>query len=98
MTPLTLIANSSRVLSKAFTSSGCGACGYTHNDVMRLFLYRAVFSSEKGRVTLVNINRPMGFLKILMTGKYYILECYFAKKYFENFVSSFNEFYFGWAH
>ena len=40
----------------------------------------------------------MGFLKILMTGKYYILECYFAKKYFENFVSSFNEFYFGWAH
>jgi len=69
----------------------------THNDVMRLFLYRAVFSSEKSRVTLVNINKPMGFLKILMIGNYYFLECYFVKK-IERFLSSFNGFHFGWAH
>jgi hypothetical protein len=64
---------------------------------MRLFLYRAVFSFKKGSVTLVNKNKPMGSLKILMTGKYYFLECYSVKK-IESFLSSFNEFRFGWAH
>lgn len=54
---------------------------HTQRRHATFFLYRAVFSSEKGRVTLVNINRPMGFLKILMTGNYHFLECYSVKKF-----------------